>query len=80
MSEQTKIEFLLAESRNERLANVWQRVCPFSVDPAYELPDRRGIIADLADFAEALQPKLGGMKGNRLCRLIEKYAARVSSI
>jgi hypothetical protein len=54
---------------------VWQRVCPFPTDPANELPDRRGIIEDLADFAKALQPSLDGMKADRLCRLIEKYDA-----
>lgn len=70
-----KIESLLAESRDERLADMWQQVCPFAVDPAYELPDRRGIIKDLTDFAEAIQPSLDGMKANQLCRLIEKYAA-----
>jgi hypothetical protein len=66
-----KIESLLDESRDERLADVWQRVYPFSIDPAYELPDRRGIIEDLADFAEALQPSLDSMKADRLCRLLE---------
>ena len=70
-----KIESLLDESRDERLAEVWQRVCPFPIDPACELPDRRGIIEDLADFAVVLQPSLDGMKADRLCRLIEKYAA-----
>jgi hypothetical protein len=70
-----KIEALLGESRDERLAGVWQRVCPFRLDPAYELPDRRGIIEDLADFAEVLRPSLDGMKAHRLCRLVEKYAA-----
>ena len=75
-----KIESLLDESRDERLADVWQRVCPFPIDPAYELPDRRGIIEDLADFAEAIQPSLDGMKADRLCRLIEKYAAGVGTM
>ena len=70
-----KIESLLDESRDERLADVWQRVYPFPIDPAYELPDRRGIIEDLADFAEVLQPRLDDIKAGRLCRLIEKYAA-----
>ncbi len=70
-----KIESLLGKARDERLADVWQRVCPFPVDPSHELPNRRGIIEDLADFAEVLQPSLGGMKADRLCWLIEKYAA-----
>ncbi len=70
-----KIESLLDESRDERLADMWQQVCPFAVDPAYELPDRRGIIRDLTDFAEVIRPSLDGMKADQLCRLIEKYAA-----
>ena len=66
-----KIASLLAETSDERLADVWQRVYHF---PA-ELPDRREIIEDLADLAEALKPSLDGMKVDRLCRLIENYAA-----
>jgi hypothetical protein len=73
-----RIESLLDESGDEPLADVWQRVCPFPVDAACELPDRRGIIEDLADFAEVLRPSLDGMQAHRLCRLIEKYAARGS--
>ena len=73
-----KIESLLDKSRDEQLAQVWQQVYPLPIDPGYELPDRRGIIADMADFAEILQPSLNGMKADRLCRLIEKYAASVS--
>lgn len=65
-----KIESLLAEFGDEPLAGMWQRVCPF--DLACELPDRRGIIEDLADFAEVLRPSLYDIKANRLCRLIEK--------
>ena len=70
-----KIESLLDKSRAERLARVWQRVCPFPVDLESDLPDRRGIIKDLADFAEVLRPNLEGMKAHCLCRLIENYAA-----
>ncbi len=70
-----QIESLLDESRDERLADLWQRVCPFAIDGACELPDRRGMIADLADFAEVLRPSLDGMRARRLCRLVEKYAA-----
>jgi hypothetical protein len=70
-----KIESLLDESRDERLAGVWQRVYPLPIDSASELPDRRGIIEDLADFAEVLQSSLDGMEANRLCWLIETYAA-----
>ncbi len=70
-----KIESVLARSEDEPLADVWQRVCPFPIDPAGEVPNRRGIIRDLADFAEVLRPSLDGMQAPRLCRLIEKYAA-----
>lgn len=70
-----KIERLLDDARDERLAEVWQRVYPFPIDPACELPDRRGLIEDLADFAEVLQPSLDGMKADRLCWLVETYAA-----
>ena len=66
-----KIESLLDESSDERLSDMWQRVYRFPV----EVPDRRAIIEDLADLAEALKPSLDGMKADRLCRLIEKYAA-----
>ena len=54
---------------------MWQLVCPFTIDPAYPPSDRRGIIRDLTDFAEAIQPSLDGMEADQLCRLIEKYAA-----
>jgi hypothetical protein len=66
-----KIESLLDESSDERLADVWQWVYHFPI----ELPDRREIIEDLADLAEALKPSLDGMQADRLCRLIENYAA-----
>jgi hypothetical protein len=69
-----KIESLLDESRDERLADMWQQVCPFPIDQAYAFPDRQGIIVDLADFAEALQPSQDCMKADQLFRLIEKYA------
>ncbi len=71
----SKIESLLDKAADEQLADVWQRTCPFAVDPAHELPDRRGLIEDLADFAEVLHPNLDGMQARRLCRLVEKYAA-----
>ena len=73
-----KIEFLLDESGDGRLADVWQGVYPFPIDPTCELPDRRGIIEDLADFAASLQPNRDGMKADQLCRLIETYAAYAS--
>ena len=75
-----KIESLLDASRDERLADVWQGVYPFPIDPTCELPDRRGIIEDLADFAEPLQPSLDGMKADGLCRLIEKYTSHQSDL
>ena len=70
-----KIESRLDKSRDVQLADVWQRVYPFPIDPANDLPDHQGIIEDLADFAETLQPSLNDMRVERLCRLIEKYAA-----
>ena len=56
-----KIESLLDESRDERLADVWQRLYPLPIDPASELPECRGIIEDLADFAEALDDASRGI-------------------
>lgn len=70
-----KIASLLNKSRDERLADVWRRVYPFPIESPHELPDRRGIIEDLADFAVALRPSLSGMPAHRLCQLVEKYAA-----
>jgi hypothetical protein len=70
-----KIESLLNESHDEPLAAVWRRVCPLPIGPEFRMPNRRGMIRDLADFAEVLQPSLHGMKADRLCRLVEKYAA-----
>lgn len=70
-----RIESLLNESSDERLAGVWRRVYPLPVDLDGKLPDRRGIIVDLADFAEVLQPNLDGMPAHRLCGLVEKYAS-----
>ncbi len=71
----TKIESLLDKSEDVQLADVWQRVCPLQIDPAHELADRRGLVEDLADFAEVLRPNLDGMRPARLRRLIETYAA-----
>jgi hypothetical protein len=69
----TRIETLLDKVDDPVLADLWRRVCPLHVD---QLPDRQGIIADLADFAEVLQPRLHGMQSPQLCRLIEAYAAK----
>ena len=70
-----KIESLLDKSDDELLASLWQRVCPLPLGLTCELPDRSGIIRDLADFAEVLRPSLEGLKVHRLCWLVEKYAA-----
>jgi hypothetical protein len=51
-----KIEALFDELAAERLADLWQKLYPLPIDPDCELPDRRGIIQDLADFALVLQP------------------------
>lgn len=70
-----KIKSLLNEWGDQPLAELWQRVCPLPICAEYELPDRRGMIEDLADFAEMLLPAVDGVKTDQLCRLIEKYAA-----
>jgi signal transduction histidine kinase len=70
-----EIESLLDLSSDEQLAEVWQQVYPLPIDPARELPDRRGIIVDLADFVGALTPSVDGMESVQLCRLVERYAA-----
>jgi hypothetical protein len=67
-----KAEALLDKSDGVLLARVWQMVFPCATDA---LPDRRGMIEDLADFAEVLRPSLHGMQANKLCRLIAAYAA-----
>ena len=68
-----RIEALLDKADGEMLADLWQEVFPY---PADALPDRQGIIHDLADFAEVLQPRLADMGADQLCWLIEKYAAK----
>ena len=69
----TQIETLLDKVDDPVLAYLWRQICPLQVD---QLPDRRGIIADLADFAQVLQPHLNGMQAPELCRLIEDYAVK----
>ena len=69
----TRIETLLDKVDDPVLADLWRQICPLHVD---QLPDRQGIIADLADFAEVLQPRLNGMQAPQLCRLIEAYATK----
>jgi hypothetical protein len=68
----TRIETLLGKADDPVLADLWRQIYPLHVD---QLPDRQGIIADLADFAEVLQPRLNGMQALQLYRLIEAYAA-----
>jgi hypothetical protein len=65
------IEALLDKASDEVLADLWQEVCPHRVD---EFSERQGLIEDLADFAEVLQPRLADMQTDELCRLIERYA------
>ncbi len=69
-----KIEALLDELASERLADLWQRLYPFPIDPDCELPDRQGIIEDLVDFVQVLQPNLDGMDTDQLCWLLDKCA------
>ena len=69
----TGIETLLDQVDDPVLADLWRQICPLHVD---QLPDRQGIIADLADFAEVLQPHLHGMQAPQLCRLIEACATK----
>jgi hypothetical protein len=69
------IEALLDKANGEVLADLWQKVCPYPVD---ELPERQGIIEDLADFAEVLRPRLADMQADELCRLIQRYAVQRS--
>jgi len=69
----TQIEALLDKVDDPLLAHLWRQICPLDVE---QMPDRQGIIADLADFAEVLQPRLNGMQAPQLCRLIEAYATK----
>jgi hypothetical protein len=68
-----RIETLLDKVEDPVLADLWRKICPLRVD---RLPDRQGMIEDLADYAEVLQPRLNGMEAPQLCRLIEAYAAK----
>src|ERR1700690_3859787 len=68
-----KIDALLAELTCEQLLLAWKLVCPAPIAVAFGLPDRPGIIQDLADFAEVLRPDLRGMTADELCRHVEKY-------
>ena len=69
----TGIETLLDKADDPVLADLWRQICPLHAD---QLPDRQGIIADLADFAEVLQPHLHGMQAPQLCRLIGACVAK----
>jgi muconolactone delta-isomerase len=68
-----KVEAMLAELASEQLVEVWRRVCPFAIASEFDLPDRQGIIQDLADFAVVLQPNLAEMTADQVCRWVEKY-------
>jgi hypothetical protein len=70
-SRRATIEILLDKANHQVLADLWQEVCPYLVD---ELPERQGLIEDLADFAEVLRPSLGDIQTDELCRLIQRYA------
>jgi len=67
----TKIEALFNKMPTERLAELWQRLCPFPLDPDCELADRRGMIKDLADFGLVLQPNLEGLDTEQLWWLVD---------
>jgi hypothetical protein len=68
-----KIEAMLAELACEQLVDAWRQVCPFAIAAEFGLPDRLGIIRDLADFAEVLQSNLEEMTSEQLCRQVAKY-------
>jgi hypothetical protein len=67
-----KNEALFDELATERLADLWQGLYPFPIDPDCELPDRQEIIEDLADFGLVLQPNSDGLTAEQLCWLIDK--------
>ena len=69
----TRIETLLDKVDDPVLADLWRQIRPRHAD---QLPDRRRIIADLADFAEVLQPDLHGMQAPQLCKLIGTCVAK----
>jgi hypothetical protein len=65
-----KIEALFDELATEQLADLWQGLYPFPIDPDCELPDRQGIIEDLVDFGLVLQPNSDGLTADQLCWLV----------
>jgi hypothetical protein len=67
-----KVKALFDELAPDRLGDLWRRLYPLPVEPGCELPDRQGIIEDLADFAQVLQPNLEGMDTDQLCWLVDK--------
>jgi hypothetical protein len=68
-----KIKALLDEADGRRLAKAWQWVYPRPIGSEAELPDRPGMVEDLADFAEVvLQGSLDGLTVDRLCKLTEE--------
>jgi hypothetical protein len=68
----TKIEALFDELTTERMAGLWQRLCPLALEADCELPVCRGMIEDLTDFAQVLQPNLDGIDTDQLCWLLER--------
>jgi hypothetical protein len=67
-----RIEALFDELTTDRLAGLWQRLYALPVKPDCELPNRRGMIGDLADFGQVLQPNADGLTADQLCRLVDK--------
>jgi hypothetical protein len=68
-----QLEAKLAELADRQLVEAWLLVCPFAVPRACDMPDRLGMIQDLADIAEALQPSLQEATADQLCWLVKQY-------
>lgn len=73
-SHRAKIEALFEKLATEQLADLWQRLYPLPIEPDCELPDRQGMVEDLADFGQVLQPNSDGLNADQLCWLIDKCA------
>jgi hypothetical protein len=68
-----KVGLLFAELATDRLAGLWRRLFPLSVDSGRELPDRQEMIEDLADFGQVLQPNQDGLTADQLCWMLDKF-------
>jgi hypothetical protein len=68
----SKIEVLLGGVTTPQLADLWRQLYPLPVESDRELPDRRALIDDLADFGQTLQPNTDGLTADQLCRLVGK--------